>query len=159
MSENWRLFFQVLCISLYCLTIHSIELCKPRQYRVSQFQTFAQKFKNFWWVAFSRFESKINFWQINSILENMVLRTPVLIQQSINFWIFQGEKSGISFRQHFLFENVSKIICSTTGHTLFPTFGQILHFKSRWPYFHNFDQLPWWRVWNQSFIFMWPYII
>ena len=45
--------------------------------------------KNFRWVAFSRFrfESKCNFWQINSIFEKLVLRTSVQIQQSFDFLV------------------------------------------------------------------------
>ena len=54
----------------------------------SQFERKIPKILNhkFRWVAFSRFryESKINFWQINSIFENLVLRAAVQIQQSID---------------------------------------------------------------------------
>ena len=127
-SDDYSFKFYVIC-------------CKPFNYSFNRtmqtlqnnclFFNFKLSHKNskilkiFWWVAFSRFKSKINFWQIYSILEKMILRTPVLIQQSINFWIFWWKKSGISFRQYFLLENVSKLICSTRGHALYFLFHRI----------------------------------
>ena len=127
-SDDYSFKFYVIC-------------CKPFNYSFNRtmqtlqnnclFFNFKLSHKNskilkiFWWVAFSRFKSKINFWQIYSILEKMILRTPVLIQQSINFWIFWWKKSGISFRQYFLLENVSKLICSTRGHALYFMFHRI----------------------------------